>query len=79
MKVGDHCYISKGTSTDTILFYQKLKNKGLPLICPCHLKNTDELIITDQLTKNVFLLKLVRNNQLTVAHQNDLFIKKHLA
>lgn len=71
MKVGDHCFI-KNTSSETILFYQNLKNKGFPLICPCHLKNTDELIITDKLTKSMFLLKLVRNNQLTVAHFKDL-------
>lgn len=71
MKVGDHCFIEK-TSTETVLFYQKLKNKGLPLICPCHLKNTDELIVTDQLTKTFFLLKLLRNNQLTVAYIKDL-------
>lgn len=74
MKVGDHCFLEKA-SAETSIFYQRIKNTGLPLICPCGLKNTDELVITDKLTSKFFLLKLVRNNQLTVAHFADLALK----
>ncbi len=71
MKVGSHVF-KISTSTETTLAYQKYKNAGFPLICPCHLTNTDELIITDELTKTLMLLKLVRNNQLTIAYTKDL-------
>ena len=71
MNVGDHCFL-KSSSAETSVYYQRLKNTGLPLICPCGLKNTDELIITDKLTSKYFLLKVLRNNQLTVAHCQDL-------
>lgn len=71
MKVGSHVF-KINTSIETTLAYQKYKNKGFPLICPCHLKNTDELVITDALTKTLMLLKLVRNNQLTIAYTKDL-------
>ena len=74
MKVGDRCYL-KNASAETSVFYQRLKNTGLPLICPCGLKDTDELEITDKLTSKFFLLKVVRNNQLTVAKFDDLVLK----
>lgn len=73
MKVGDHCYINK-VSSATISFYEKLRKTGLPLICSCSLKNTDELVITDKLNSKFFLLKVLRNSQLTVAHFSDLKI-----
>lgn len=74
MKVGDHCFLSNA-SAETSIFYQRIKNTGLPLICPCGLKNTDELVITDRLTGKFFLLKVLRNNQLTVAAFSDLTLK----
>lgn len=74
MKVGDHCFL-KNSSAETSVFYQRIKNTGLQLICPCGLKNTDELEITDKLTEKFFLLKVLRNNQLTVAKFSDLVLK----
>lgn len=74
MKVGSHVFIEQ-SSVDTALAHQKYKNLGFPLVCPCHLNNTDELIITDELTKKLMLLKLVRNSQLTVAYKQDLVEK----
>lgn len=71
MKVGSRVYIIK-TSYETSMAYQKYKNLGFPLICPCHLNNTDELEITDMLTSSLMLCKLIRNNQLTVAFTKDL-------
>ena len=65
----------KNSSAGTSVFYKRNKNTGLPLICPCGLKNTDELEITDKLTEKFFLLKVLRNNQLTVAKFSDLVIK----
>lgn len=73
-KVGDHCFI-EGTSIETSTFYQRLKKTGLPLKCPCGLKKTDELVITDKLNENYYLLKILRNNQLTVANYRDLHLK----
>lgn len=74
MKTGDRVFITKA-SFETSMIYQKYKNLGFPLVCPCHLKSTDELEITDFLTKTLVLAKLVRNNQLTISYTKDL-IKK---
>lgn len=74
MKVGDHCYIAKASS-HSVSFYEKLKKTGLSLICPCGLKNTEELVITDKLNSKFFLLKVLKNNQLTVVYFADLSLK----
>lgn len=74
MKVGSRVFL-KEASFETTIIYQKYKNLGFPLACPCHLKSTDELEITDFLTKTLVLAKLIRNSQLTIAYTKDLIEK----
>lgn len=69
LPLGTICYITHSSVT-AMSYYNKYKDK-LALKCPCHIGNTEQMVITDHLPNKLIVVELLATHEVAILHEND--------